>query len=94
MRTPVLLFVTATALCGASQAAHAQAAAAYSWCGFYPGEMGGQSCYYRSKQECMATMSGIGGTCTESPYARSQAGAAPIPPRRRSAASRRRGGNS
>jgi hypothetical protein len=31
---------------------------------------GAQSCYYKSFSQCMATMSGIGGTCVRSPYYR------------------------
>jgi len=49
-------------------AAHAQSAYDYPWCAVYSGKRGAMSCYYASYAQCMQTMSGIGGTCVESPY--------------------------
>ena len=62
----LLLFV----LLATTQAGHAQSAYDYPWCAQYSGRdsSGALSCYYRSWGECMATMSGIGGSCVRSPY--------------------------
>jgi hypothetical protein len=52
-------------------AGHAQSAYDYPWCAVYTGNRGAggaMSCYYRSFNECMRTMSGIGGNCVQSPY--------------------------
>ena len=42
----------------------------YPWCAQYDGRAssGALSCYYTSFEQCMATMSGIGGYCIRSPY--------------------------
>ena len=41
----------------------------YPWCALYAGRSGGaQSCYFTSREQCMTTMSGIGGVCIQSPY--------------------------
>jgi len=51
--------------------AHAQSAYDYPWCAVYAGRFGpggSMSCYYRTWAQCMATMSGIGGSCVQSPY--------------------------
>jgi uncharacterized protein DUF3551 len=80
-----LCLLTAAALLGAPQASHAQAAAySYPWCGIYGargGPTGSRSCYYRSYQECMATMFTEGGFCVRSPYYRPYYGRATRPPR-------------
>ena len=71
MRLSMLsLFLIAAALLGEIQAASAQSPTSYSWCSRYFGRgMGGAtSCYYSSKAQCMATVSGIGGYCFQSPY--------------------------
>jgi hypothetical protein len=64
------LVVAACALAGASRTATAQSAYSYPWCAKYYGKLEGTSCYYKSYQQCMATVSGIGGYCYESPYYR------------------------
>jgi hypothetical protein len=46
----------------------AQSAYDYPWCAVYTKTNGAVSCYYTSFQQCMATLSGIGGTCIRSPY--------------------------
>jgi Protein of unknown function (DUF3551) len=70
MRLPILsLFVIAAALLVEIQAASAQSPTSYPWCAQYPsGQVGATSCYYTSYQQCMTTLSGIGGYCFESPY--------------------------
>jgi hypothetical protein len=46
----------------------AQSAYDYPWCATYTKTSGAVSCYYTSFRQCMATMSGIGGTCVRNPY--------------------------
>ena len=46
----------------------AQSAYSYPWCAIYSKTNGATSCYYTSFQQCMATMTGIGGTCVRNPY--------------------------
>ena len=53
---------------GGTGASFAQSAYDYPWCALRDGKAGGQSCYYTSYEQCMATLSGIGGTCIRSPY--------------------------
>jgi hypothetical protein len=36
----------------------------YPWCAVYGGSMSGSSnCGFRTRQQCMATVSGVGGSC-------------------------------
>jgi hypothetical protein len=71
-----LFFVAAAALLGETQSSNAQSAYSYPWCAIYfsGGNFGGgsRSCYYTSWEQCMTTMSGIGGNCVQSPYYREQ----------------------
>ena len=60
MRLPILSLVVAVcALTGARKTASAQSAYSYPWCAKYYGKLEGTSCYYRSYQQCMATVSGV-----------------------------------
>jgi hypothetical protein len=70
MRSPVLsLFLIAAALIGGPETTYAQSPESYPWCGARFAISGdSRSCYYTSWEQCMATMSGIGGLCTQSPY--------------------------
>jgi hypothetical protein len=63
-------FLTIAALLAAGTAAQAQSAYDYPWCAMYGGRdgPGATSCYYRTWEECMATLSGIGGSCIQSPF--------------------------
>jgi hypothetical protein len=70
----IMLFVVAAALVGETQSSNAQSAYSYPWC-LLGGPMVGsnaRSCYYTSWEQCMATMSGIGGNCIRSPYYHAQ----------------------
>jgi hypothetical protein len=82
-RKPIIvLFLIAAALAGETQTSNAQSPYSYPWCAVSGGgDSGGgtMSCYYRTLQQCMATLSGIGGNCIERPYYRAQ----PIQPLRR-----------
>jgi uncharacterized protein DUF3551 len=70
MRLPIfLLFLVAAALFGDIQSASAQSAYSYPWCSrYFKRGGGGMSCYYTSYEQCMATVSGIGGYCFQSPF--------------------------
>ena len=73
-RVHSLLIVSAALSCGA-QGASAQTAYSYPWCGT---NGGGESCYYATLEQCMATTAGgRGGRCLQSPYYRRDAAAAP-----------------
>ena len=75
LRMPiVVLFVTVAALLGETQISDAQSPESYPWCGIrYTQDGSSTSCYYTSREQCMATMSGAGGLCIESPYYRARA---------------------
>jgi hypothetical protein len=47
----------------------AQAEVTYPWCAYYgtPDGVGGTNCGFVSWQQCMATVSGIGGWCRQNP---------------------------
>jgi hypothetical protein len=77
MNVPILgLLVIAAALLGETQAANAQSPYSYPWCAVLSGTDnsggGAMSCYYTSWQQCMTTLSGIGGNCVASPYYHAQ----------------------
>ena len=57
-------------LLAAATPSFAQSAYDYPWCAVYSGKdsSGAMSCYYATYAQCMATMSGIGGSCIRSPY--------------------------
>jgi Protein of unknown function (DUF3551) len=71
MRLPILWpFLIAAALLGEVEGAAAQSAYSYPWCARYFAHefAGATSCYFNSYQQCMTTLSGVGGYCFESPY--------------------------
>ncbi|SRR5579871_939974 len=79
MRIPIIaLLAIGIALLGETQMSKAQSPYSYPWCALYGGSGssggagGAMSCYYASWQQCMTTMSGIGGVCVESPYYHAQ----------------------
>jgi hypothetical protein len=63
---PLALLV---ALLGAAPASFAQSAYDYPWCSIRGGRSGGggQSCYFMTHAQCMASISGIGGICIRNP---------------------------
>jgi TPR repeat protein len=69
------LLIISAALPGTTQSASAQAAArTYPWCGT---NGGGESCYYATLEQCIATVAGgRGGRCVASPYYRGDAAVA------------------
>jgi hypothetical protein len=82
MRLPVLTVVfIAAALFGENEVASAQSAGSYPWCAiYYRMDAGGTpSCYFDTREQCMETISGIGGFCVANQYYH---GLAILPPRR------------
>ena len=69
MRLPasaVLLSLIAAALFGENPAASAQSANSYPWCAIFYKEGGGTPrCYFDTREQCMETISGIGGFCVQ-----------------------------
>ena len=62
--------LTMAALLAAGTASHAQSAYDYPWCALY-GDAdgpGATSCYYATREQCLQTLSGIGGSCIPSPF--------------------------
>jgi hypothetical protein len=72
-RPVIVLFLIAAALPGETQTSNAQSPHSYPWCSISSGNASGtMSCYYNTLQQCMATLSGIGGNCVERPYHHAQ----------------------
>jgi hypothetical protein len=83
MRFPILsLSLIAVALFGEIQVAPAQSPTSYPWCARIVKDSAATSCYFTSYQQCMTTVSGIGGFCFESPYYHPAPVNAPVHPRR------------
>ena len=61
-----MLFIAA-ALFGENTTVSAQSARLYPWCAIYYGidATGTPSCSFDTRQQCMETISGIGGLCVE-----------------------------
>jgi len=57
-----LLFVLGVLLITATAGSRAEAQTKYPWCAIYTGEES-QNCGFVSREQCMATVSGIGGYC-------------------------------
>jgi hypothetical protein len=84
MRLPILsLYIVAAALLGEIQAASAQSPTSYPWCArYYLRDGSATGCYFSSRELCMATISGIGGLCYQSPYYHPAPAKAVVQPRR------------
>jgi hypothetical protein len=80
MRLPIVsLFL----LLGEIQAASAQSPTSYPWCAQYDLEQSAAvSCYFTSYQQCMTTLSGIGGYCFQSLYYHPAPAKTTVQPRR------------
>jgi hypothetical protein len=82
MRSPILNFLfIAAALLGERVTASAQAVRSYPVCAIYYGidATSTPSCTFDTREQCMETISGIGGYCVENQYYH---GAAVQPPHR------------
>jgi uncharacterized protein DUF3551 len=63
------LVLVSAALMGATELASAQSPYSYPWCSRQAGrDFDTTSCYFTSYEQCMTTISGIGGWCYQSPY--------------------------
>ncbi len=83
MRSALLSVVAlSAAVFGGPGESRAQSAYDYPWCAVYTNRSGATACYYSSYAQCMATMRGIGGYCTASPYYRGGAAYEERRPRR------------
>ena len=49
----------------ANDGASAQTAPSYPFCGVYVNKSGTPGCYFATRQQCMADVSGVGGFCIE-----------------------------
>jgi hypothetical protein len=83
MRAASLLVLVGLAALAQTRPGAAQSAYDYPWCAIYGDKSGAQACYYVSYPQCMATLSGIGGTCIRSPYYRGPVRDVPRGERRR-----------
>ena len=78
-----MLVVVSTALMGATEPTSAQSPYSYSWCSRQGGrESVTTSCYFTSYQQCMTTISGIGGYCYQNPSYHASAATPPVKSRR------------
>jgi hypothetical protein len=85
MRLPILsLLLIAAALLGEMRAASAQSPTSYPWCAkAYKMDTSAISCYFTSREQCMTTLSGLGGYCFQSLYYHSALGKTAVQPRSR-----------
>jgi hypothetical protein len=71
MGKPTALFLASLLIAAAmlTTAAPGRAEEPYAWCAIYSGgrEGGGTNCGFVTWAQCMATISGIGGTCIDNP---------------------------
>ena len=69
MRMIVIGLAGAAALAGTLLSTAPAAARDYPWCAYY-GFMGedGTNCGFDTFQQCLATISGVGGTCGRNPF--------------------------
>jgi hypothetical protein len=79
MRLPILTMLSIAATLLSEAAACAQSAGSYPWCAiYYRMDAGGTpSCTFDTRQQCMETISGIGGLCIENQYYHTAAVPAP-----------------
>lgn len=46
----------------------AQQSDPYAWCALYSGRLSGRNCWFRTLEQCQATVSGVGGMCQPNPF--------------------------
>jgi hypothetical protein len=85
MRLPIfwtLLIVAVVA--GGSRMVSAQSPTSYPWCAkSYKMDTSAISCYFTSREQCMTTLSGLGGYCFQSLYYNAALGKTAVQPRSR-----------
>jgi hypothetical protein len=79
MKPILAALALAAAVAGAPQNASAQSPYSYPFCAKLYTRGTPTSCYYASREQCMATVSGVGGYCFLNPGYR---GGGPVAPRR------------
>jgi hypothetical protein len=70
MRSVLLVAALGAAVIAAATPTHAQSPYTYRWCALNGDRSGATSCYFETRAQCEATLSGIGGSCIRSPYNR------------------------
>ena len=76
--------IVAIGIVGATAALSTRAEAQnYPWCAYYAGDFGGENCGFSTYEQCMATISGIGGSCERNTQYVPPAGPHSPPMRRR-----------
>ena len=71
MRLPTLsLLLISAVLFGEMHAASAQSPTSYPWCSRSGDGENYNVCYFKSKEQCQATTSGVGDVCFANPYYR------------------------
>jgi hypothetical protein len=80
MRSKIfILVVVSAALMRITGLASAQSAYSYPWCSQLPSaQSDATTCYFTNYQQCMTTISGIGGYCYQSPYYHQAAATQPL----------------
>ena len=68
MRPILAAGLAATALATSSMDTPVQAASLFPWCAHYMMKGGGISCAFGTLEECLRTISGVGGSCQRNPY--------------------------
>jgi len=68
MRTSLLLALLGLAVVAQTLPSTAQSPYDYPWCALRGDRSGATSCYYRSYEQCRASLRGIGGSCIRNPY--------------------------
>jgi hypothetical protein len=63
----ILALATLGAAAFASGAGHAQSPYSYRWCALNGDRSGATTCYFQTRAQCEATISGIGGSCIRNP---------------------------
>jgi hypothetical protein len=78
MRKFALAVMTAAvALVAAASPSHAQSPNDYPWCLIISDKLGSWTCYFRTREQCMASAGGNVGFCTENPAYRGPPQASP-----------------
>ena len=69
MRNLLTLAILGTVVL-ASAPGQAQSPYSYRWCALNPSRSGATSCYFDTRAQCEASISGAGGSCIRNPYRR------------------------
>ena len=67
MRATMLIALAGLSLIALTGPSLAQSAYDYPWCAVRGDRSGVESCYFATREQCMETLVGIGGTCIHNP---------------------------